>query len=246
MMREMTGMEWILDIGLVILLAATLFHAVRLERALGVLKRDRTSLEALVQTFNASTLAAETGVERLRATTDGAGRQIQRQIDTAGRLKDDLTFLVQRGEGLADRLDETVRIVRDEAARFTRAGGMGRAARPDEILRATPFGEGPHATREASPHATRDELPRALRDELPRALRDELPRAARDELPRAARAMPPRPRPLADVAPPASVMTPALAYARAMEPDVRAETREEPRVRSQAERDLLKALRMAR
>jgi len=105
-------MEWMLDSLLVILLTATLFHAVRLERALGVLKRDRTALEALVASFNASTHAAESGVERLHAATDGAGRQIQRQIDVAATLKDDLTFMVQRGEGLADRLDELIRAAR--------------------------------------------------------------------------------------------------------------------------------------
>ena len=108
----MTGMEWILDTLLVILLTATLFHAVRLERALGVLKRDRAALEELVASFNVSTRAAETGVDRLHAATDGAGRQIQRQIDAATTLKEDLTFLVQRGEGLADRLDDTVRASR--------------------------------------------------------------------------------------------------------------------------------------
>jgi hypothetical protein len=109
-------MEWILDIVLVILLTATLVHAVRLERALGVLKRDRVALQGLVETFNASTHAAEAGVERLRAATEGSGRQIQRQIDTATTLKDDLTFMVQRGEGLADRLDELVRAARSAAS----------------------------------------------------------------------------------------------------------------------------------
>jgi Domain of unknown function (DUF6468) len=112
----MPRMEMLLDLGLVVLLAATLFHAVRLERALGVLKRDRAALEALVSTFNASTRAAESGIERLRAATDGAGRRIQRQIDLASTLKDDLTFLVQRGEGLADRLDDLVRSARPAAA----------------------------------------------------------------------------------------------------------------------------------
>jgi Domain of unknown function (DUF6468) len=112
----MSAMEWILDFALVILLTATLFHAVRLERALGVLKRDRVALETLVESFNASTHAAESGVEHLRAATDGAGRQIQRQIDIATALKDDLTFMVQRGEGLADRLDELVRATRPTLA----------------------------------------------------------------------------------------------------------------------------------
>ena len=162
-------MEWILDILLVVLLTATLFHAVRLERALGVLKRDRAALEALVETFNASTRAAETGVERLRATTDGAGRQIQRQIDTATALKEDLTFLVQRGEGMADRLDDLVR-----------------AARPSVGVAERPPSRSPYMPRET-----------------PRPEIAQFPAGERD-------------------------------------------TRDEPRVRSQAERDLLKALRMAR
>ncbi len=142
----MPGMELVLNIGLVILLAATLFHATRLERALGVLKRDRAALEALVATFNASTVAAETGVERLRATTDGAGRQIQRQIDLATTLKDDLTFLVQRGEGLADRLDDLVRAARPEISKagfarpdFARADSMAAYAAPSRVAAREPM-----------------------------------------------------------------------------------------------------------
>lgn len=105
-------MEWILELVLAVLLVATLFHAVRLERALGVLKRDRAELEALVAGFNASTRQAEQGIDRLRAATDGAGRQIARQIDAALALKEDLTFLLDRGERSADRLDTLVRAAR--------------------------------------------------------------------------------------------------------------------------------------
>jgi hypothetical protein len=102
-------MEWILELVLVVLLAATLFHAVRLERALGVLKRDRATLQELVAGFNASTQAAEQGIARLRSTADGAGRSMARQLESAQRLRDDLTFLADRGERLADRLEQLVR-----------------------------------------------------------------------------------------------------------------------------------------
>jgi hypothetical protein len=102
-------MEWILELILIVLLAATLFHAIRLERALGVLKRDRTELEALVAGFNASTRAAEQGIDRLRDAAEGAGRQIARQVEAAVRLRDDLAFLMERGERTADRLDQAVR-----------------------------------------------------------------------------------------------------------------------------------------
>ncbi len=102
-------MEWALDLVLIILLTATLFHAVRLERALGVLKRDRRALEELVSAFNASTQMAEQGIDRLRKSADGAGRQITLQIDVANGLKNDLMFLTERGERLADRIEVSVR-----------------------------------------------------------------------------------------------------------------------------------------
>ena len=105
-------MEWVLEIILVLMLATTIFHAFRLERALGVLKRDRASLEMLVSGFNQSTRAAELGVERLHEAAEGAGRQVERQIVGASRLKDDLQFLIDRGERLADRLEAQLRTVR--------------------------------------------------------------------------------------------------------------------------------------
>jgi chromosome segregation ATPase len=105
-------MEWTLEIVLVVLLGATLFQAVKLERALGVLKRDRASLESLVVHFNTSTHQAENGIERLRAAADGAGRQIESQLTQSVTLKDDLAYLTERGEQLADRLDVLVRAAR--------------------------------------------------------------------------------------------------------------------------------------
>lgn len=121
-------MQWALDLVLIALLLATLFHAIRLERALGVLKRDRAVLEELVGTFNTSTRQAEAGIERLRATADGAGRQVARQIDAARALKDDIAFLSDRGERLADRLDVLIRAARPLAAEPSR---QPVAAEPD-------------------------------------------------------------------------------------------------------------------
>jgi hypothetical protein len=108
----MAGMEWTLEIVLVVLLGATLFQAIKLERALGVLKRDRASLEALVVHFNASTQQAESGIARLRSAVDGAGCEIDGQLSKSISLKDDLIFLTERGDRLADRLESLVRVGR--------------------------------------------------------------------------------------------------------------------------------------
>jgi len=120
----MGGAQILLEGALVLLLGATLFHALRLERALGVLKRDRAVLEALVAGFNDSTRQAEIGVDRLRAASEGAGRQIARQIEQAQRLRDDLSFLTERGDKLAERLEGAVR----SARMFNDTSGMGATA----------------------------------------------------------------------------------------------------------------------
>ena len=108
----MSGAEWLLESVLVLLLSFTLFHAVRLERALGVLRRDRGALEALVVGFHESTRLAEDGAERLRLAAEIAGKQITRQVERANGLKDDLVFLTERGEKLADALEGRVAEVR--------------------------------------------------------------------------------------------------------------------------------------
>lgn len=109
---QITGADWVLEIVLIGLLTITLFHAVRLERALGILKRDKAELESLVSGFNASTLQAEDGVAKLRAAAEGTGRQLARQIEAGRLLQSDLEFIVGRAERTADRLDQAVRNAR--------------------------------------------------------------------------------------------------------------------------------------
>lgn len=118
----MDGAQFLLEGALVLLLGATLFHAIRLERALGVLKRDRAVLEGLVTGFNDSTRQAEAGVAHLQEAADGAGRAIARQIELAQRLRDDLTFLTERGERLAERMESGVRASRMAADQAAMAG----------------------------------------------------------------------------------------------------------------------------
>ncbi len=108
----MSGWQLLLELALIGLLAATLFHALRLERALGVLKQDRAALDELVAGFNASFRQAEIGIDQLRSAADGAGRQVARQIEAGRAVQGDLAFLVERGERVADRLEQLVRTAR--------------------------------------------------------------------------------------------------------------------------------------
>lgn len=115
----MATLTWGLEALLTLLLAATLWYAVRLERRLGVLRRDNAALEALVAGFNDATARAEASTAKLRAAAEGAGKQMAEQLESAGRLRDDLLFLMERGEQLADRLDAAVREARAAVAERT-------------------------------------------------------------------------------------------------------------------------------
>lgn len=123
-----TLVQWGLEALLVVLLAATLLYAVRLERRLGVLRRDNAALEALVAGFNEATARAEASTARLRAAAEGAGQQVAAQTEAAERLRGDLVFLIERGEALADRLDGRVREAR----------ALANAPEPRGVARAMP------------------------------------------------------------------------------------------------------------
>ncbi len=128
------------ELVLIALLAATLFHAVRLERALGVLRRDRAALEQMVVGFNDATRAAEAGVERLRGAAEGAGRDLAEQLQRAQSLREDIAFLSERGEKIADRLEASMRAGRPqteppERAIIGRGETMPRSQAERDLLR---------------------------------------------------------------------------------------------------------------
>ena len=109
----MAAWQLLLEVGLIVLLGATLFHALRLERALGTVRKDRAELETMLRGFNESTRQAETATERLRSAADGAGRHVARQIETAAKLRDDLADLIDQGERVATRMDTLTRVARE-------------------------------------------------------------------------------------------------------------------------------------
>ncbi|MGH7101472.1 MAG: DUF6468 domain-containing protein [Acetobacteraceae bacterium] len=137
----MAGTEWLLEVGLIGLLAATLFHALRLERALGVLKRDRSELEALIKEFNESTREADAGIARLSTTAESTGRELARQTAAAGEVKDDLIFLTERAERMADRIGSAISAGRAaEPARHAPPPPRAESEAERDLLRALRMG----------------------------------------------------------------------------------------------------------
>jgi enamine deaminase RidA (YjgF/YER057c/UK114 family) len=137
--------QWIVEALLLLGLAAALPAAYRLERALSALKRDRVELSDSVRGFAEATKEAEAAIARLRATADGAGRSVAEQVRIAGVLREDLKFLTERAEQLAERLDGGLRAARpaaDPAMAAAAAAPVPRARAEADLLRALRRGRG--------------------------------------------------------------------------------------------------------
>jgi len=155
-MMSFSWLEWGLQLTLLVLLGAAIPFAVRLERALREIRKDRAAMETSAQGLSEAAAAAESAILRLRATAELSGRQVQERVTTAEPLRDDLRFLIERAETLADRLESLVRAGRPlagheappapAAARPTREppsdAGPLRSQAERDLLRALSIGTG--------------------------------------------------------------------------------------------------------
>jgi len=106
-----------MDVVVSALLVATIAYAAVLDRRIRQLRQARGELEAMVVGFNAATARAESAIGDLKMGTEAGSRELKPLVATARQVADDLSFLVERGNELADRLDVGVSAARGVAPR---------------------------------------------------------------------------------------------------------------------------------
>ncbi len=104
----------ILDIVVILLLIPTITYAVILNRRLTALRRSREELSKVVNSFNEATMRAEAGIPKLKKATTEANHTLKDRVEKAQTLRDDLAFMIERAEELANRLEGAVRSARNE------------------------------------------------------------------------------------------------------------------------------------
>lgn len=227
-----------LNVIVALLLVATVIFCWVLNKKLNVIRNHRAELEALIAAFNDSCVRAESGVKALRSATDEATR-LQQYLERSQNLRDDLSYLVDRGGSLADRLEGGVRTARtevgrpgaktearDNVSRLPERGSDRVIERPVEAPMAPAMGMAPQ-----EPRAER----RAARPAAPEA-----PAAPAVDADAAAPGRPERARPTRDRA----ALRQALGGSGG--PAEAGEAAGEGAPRSRAERELLQALRARR
>lgn len=103
----------ILDFVVVTLLIATILYAVSLNRKLDTLYKNREELQKFIENFSKSLSKAELSMTKLRLSGEKVFSDLADKLKEGGTLRDDLGYLLERGEKLATSLEESIRTARD-------------------------------------------------------------------------------------------------------------------------------------
>lgn len=96
----------ILDGIIILLLAGTIFYAVRLSGHIKVFRNSRKELEKLLADLSGHIEKADHAIEGLRENARQSGRDLQALISEARALSDELQIISESGNSLAARLEK--------------------------------------------------------------------------------------------------------------------------------------------
>ena len=118
----------ILDALVIVLLTATIVYAAILSRRLSRLRDNRFELEKATRSFAEAAQRADAGIKGLKQVADASGTALQRQLDRAAALRDELQFMVEAGEATATRIERAAGHAHAQARAAETASGSPAAA----------------------------------------------------------------------------------------------------------------------
>ena len=104
----MGNLELIINVLIIVLLVPTIIYAYKLNKNLTILRENQNSLSRLIASLNDATIKAENSIPKLKNATEISSQNLKDVVDNAKSLKDDLTFINERADNLADRLENVI------------------------------------------------------------------------------------------------------------------------------------------
>ena len=128
----------VLDVALAILLLLSLGLGLKLHLALRRLRDDNTDFDRLVRAIDGATDRARSVLDDLKRAAGAAGERLGGDLGQAQRVLDDLRFLCERGERVADGLAGQIESSRGPPpGRANAAAARARSAPPAADLERT-------------------------------------------------------------------------------------------------------------
>lgn len=95
----------VLDILIACLLVAVIVYALRLNKNLSVLQQSKSELEKMLSGFAVSTEKAEQAIQRVKEASTQNRDSLNKLLNEAETLREDLAYMIERGNSLADKLE---------------------------------------------------------------------------------------------------------------------------------------------
>ena len=91
------------------LLCTAIGFGIILNRRIKDLRNDQENLDKLAKNFSRATTRAEGSIQQLKSASDATSQALNQTIQSASQIREDLLYLLERGEKLADLLESGIR-----------------------------------------------------------------------------------------------------------------------------------------
>lgn len=122
----------LLDGLILVFLSVTIFYAARLTLFMKAFRAGRTGMEILIRDLNLTISKAETSIQNMKQHASARELELREIVNEAKFLSDELRFMNETGDGLANRLEKLADRNRELVDLMENAGGIG-------TQRITPF-----------------------------------------------------------------------------------------------------------
>ncbi len=116
---------FVMDVAILVLLASTVFLAFRLNLNLRNFKESRSDMEGVLNRLTANIERAEKAVAGLQVAARNSGADMDKKIKEAKFLADELKFMNEAGDSLANRLEKLAEANRALMEKVESSGGIG-------------------------------------------------------------------------------------------------------------------------
>ena len=117
-------MDLLINLIVIALLIPAIIYVYRLDKNLTLMRQNQNALLKLIEALNEATYKAENSIPKLKSVTENTGNDLKEVVDNAKELKDDLMFINERADNLADRLEGAIknsRQIKEPARSFATA-----------------------------------------------------------------------------------------------------------------------------
>ena len=108
-MKIFPTIELFADSFIVIFLGVMIFYAIQLNKKLKILHLNKKDVEQAIDKFDQAVQKTEKGIYHLKNLAETTEKNLAQAIQQAQILKDELSFMNEKGEKIANMLDDKIR-----------------------------------------------------------------------------------------------------------------------------------------